>query len=410
MTNETLAAQQIFSRLMVAAIDTRRVKRAPCLFQSLFGGQMGNGGGTMYVPDSEVVEFDVVKGTRSLATPVHRGHVSRPLNKATHVSGNFTSLARTFPLLVEQGTVTAAQLLKRVFAESPGAPLSQWERARRHASAVFEGQILSILAWQELAAAQMVKTGKQSLIYGTSSADEMIDTKRTATHTPATVAASWATAATSILTQCDTICSLGQADAGSPFDTLIIGDDVNGYLINNDEIKAYANIKAAGTSGYEMVWYGANYEPESKYGFLIANGAVPICKLRTKKGRTLNVFRYEGTYDLSGTPTSYVGAKEAIFFDSSAACDRFFGPAEKLSPTAQQVQDWAAMFGFMPTSPTLPPNIDATAGVIDSSEFSCDVRRNSENSAFELTTQAAPMYVTRETDKFAYIADVTATL
>lgn len=409
MANETLVAQQIFSRLMVANIDTRRIKKAPCLFQSLFGGQAGNGGGTMYVPDSEVVEFDVVKGTRLLATPVHRGHVSRPLNKAVHVSGNFTSLARTFPLLVEQGVVTAAQLLKRVFAESPGSPLSQWERARRHAAVVFESQILAILAWQELAAAQMVKTGKMSLIYGTTSADEMIDTKRVATHTPATVTASWATAGTSILAQCDTICSLGQADAGAPFDTLLVGDDVNGYIAANTEIQALANIKAAGTSGFEMVWYGANFNPDAKYNFIRKNGAVPICKLRTKKGREIGVFRYEGMYNLNGTETPHIGAKEAIFFDVSAACDRFFGPAEKLSPTNQMILDWAEIFGFMPKNPTLPTNIDATEGVIDASEFSCDVRRNSENSAFELTTQAAPMYVTRETDKFAYIADVTAT-
>jgi hypothetical protein len=408
MTIETLQAQQIFSRLMIEAIDLRRLHSVPCGAQALFGEPMANGGGTKYVPDSEVIEFDVRKGNRGISTFVHRGLLAKPLNKPAHVSGNFTSIARTFPLLHDTGLVTAAQLLKRVFGEPPGAPLTQFERARRNARTVFEDIVIDHLYAQEYSAWQMIKTGKMDLIYGTSSNDEKIDTKRDTDHT-FKCSASWATAGTDLLGDIDTAGTLLIEDASVPLDVMVVGANIPGYIAKNTAVQTYANLVAAGTTGFALIYFGANNKPEARFNHMIANGFIPICKITTEKGRTVNVFRYEGGYvDSGGTFHYYVGDKEAIFFSSTAACDRYFGPPEKLPPTRQQVADWDEIFGFSPENIDLPPNIAATPRVIDPVEFSCDVRRNPDNTAFELTVQAAPMFVTRDTDYFAYIADVTA--
>lgn len=407
MALETLTAAQYFSRIMVEGIDDRRLIKAPCGGQALFGEPMGNGGQTRYAPDSEVIEFDVRKGNRGISTFVKRGTYSQPINKPKHVSGNFTSLARTFPLLLDSGIVTADQLLKRVHSESPYMPLTQWERARRHCGEVFEDIVLDHIYAMEYSAWQMIKTGKMDLVYNTSDANEKIDTKRTATHT-FTVSASWATAGTSILGDVDSVCTLGVVDAGRPYDVMVVGSNTPGYIQKNTDILALAGIRGAGASGFDLIYFGNNNPVPAKLNYLVGNGYTPICQLKTPMGRVVNVMTYEGTYVRSGSTTYYVTAKEAVFFHSDAACDRYFGPYEKLPPTQQMVADWNEIFGFSPENISLPPNLIATDRVVDPMAFSCDVRRTPDNKAFEVAVQAAPMFVTRDTDSFAYIADVTA--
>lgn len=407
MNTETLRAQSLFSRLMVEGIDLTELHSVPCGFQSLFGPPMGNGGRTRYVTDSRVIEFDVRKGNRGFSTPLHRGIVGKAMNKPKHVSGYFTSLARTFPLLHDTGLVTADQLLERTFSEDPLMPKTQFQRAQENARDVVKDIVRDHIYWMEYAAAQMVKTGKMDLIYGTSSTDEQIDTKRDSNHT-VKVSASFATAGTSILDNLDTWSTLIVEDASRVPDVLLVGSSMPGYLAANTEIQAYANLAAAGTSGFSLVYFGDNYKPDPKYGFLMANGFRPLCKIITKMGRVINVFTYEGTYVLSGSTTYYLTSKEAILMSSQAACDRYFGPPEKLPPTQQMVADWNSLFGFDPENIQLPPNIDATPQVIDRRAFSCDVIRDGNNTAFEIAVQAAPMYVTRDTDSFVYCADVTS--
>jgi len=406
MNTETLAAQSLFSRLMIEGIDLSKLLAVPCGFQSLFGPPMGNGGRTRYVTDSRAIDVDVRKGNRGFSTPLHRGIVGKAMNKPKHVSGKFTSFARTFPLLHDTGLVTADQLLERVFDEEPWQPLTQFARAQRNARDVVADIVLDHIYWMEYAAVQMVKTGKMDLIYGTSSSDERIDTKRDSNHTY-TAPASWATAGTSILDHLDSMATLIIEDANKVPDVLIVGGSVPGYLAANTEIQTYANLKAAGTAGFSIVWFGDNYVVEPRFAHMIANGFNPLCKVITKKGRKINIFTYEGNYVVSGSSTYYMGADEVVMMSSKAACDRYFGPPEKLTPTQQMQADWNSLFGFDPENIQLPPNIDATPEVIDRRCFSCDVRRNEQNTAFEVSVQAAPMYVTRDTDAFVYCADVT---
>ena len=408
MTIETLTASQNFSRLMIAGIDTRRINSAPAGGLCLFGEAMGNGGGTAYVPDSEVIEFDVRKGNRGISSYIHRGVVGKPMNKAIHESGNFTTLARTFPLLADSGIVSAAQLLKRVFNENPYEPLDQYTRARRHCSLILEDIVLDHIYAMERSAWQMIKTGKMDLIFDTSDTNEQIDTKRDTDHTY-TVTASWATAGTDILGNIDTVCTLGVEDAGGAYDVMVVGSSIPGYLAANTAIKAYAGLNAAGTSGFELVWFGENAQPAARYQYLIDNGYNPICRLRTPMGRTLNVFTYEGTYvNSAGTTVYYLTANEAVWFRSNAACDRQFGPPEKLEPTEQMRADWDQIFGFNPDAIQLPPNIAASPGVIVPEAFSCDIMRTTDNKAYEIICQAAPIFTTRDTDAFAYCEDVTS--
>lgn len=405
MTLETLTAAAIFSRLMIEPIDQRLQDRVPVGFQSFFGPQ--NGGREKFVLDSEVMEFDVRKGNRGISTFVHRGIYGEALNKPKHVGEKFTSLARTFPLLHDTGLVTAAQLNKRTFNESPYMPLTQFERAQKNAKQIAEDIINDFIYGMEYSAAQMIKTGKMDLIYNTSSSDEQLDTKRDSDHT-FTVTASWATAGTSILDSIDSMATLVIQDSNQTPDFCIAGYSIPGYLAANTEILALAGVRGAGTSGFSLIYFGDNFKPDAKYQRLIDSGFTPICLLLTKMGRRIALFTYEKTYVRSASTTYYMGAKEFILGSTSAMCDRMFGPPEKLDPTDQMVKDWDQLFGYSPESPQMPPNVE-NPGVLNPLAFSCDVMRAPGNKAYEINVQAAPVYITRDTDAFVYCADVTST-
>jgi hypothetical protein len=409
MTTETLVTAQNFSRFMLQAVDLRKFTRTPTGGQCLFGEPMGNGGGSMFIPDGEVIEIDIRKGSSRNAAYIPRGMVHDVQNRAKYTAGKFTTLARTFPLIADTGVVSQNELLKRCFGEPVyGSTWTQNDRARKNASTIVERILCDHIVTQEISAWQMIKTGKLDLISGATSAQQ-IDTKRESSHTY-TVTASWATAGTKILDSCDLVLNLGQKDAGVAYDTMVVGSDVVGYLWANTEILTVANLKGAGTSGFSIVWFGSNFQPDARYTHMIANGYLPICQLRTKMGRTINVFSYDKTYNNGSTDVYFVTAKEAIFFSSKAQCDRYYGPAEMLPPTDQMVKDLDTLFGWgMGTPSYIPEQVDATPGVVRPDGFFVDVQRGGKNSLYEINVQSTYMQFTTETDAFAYIADVTAT-
>jgi len=406
MNYETPAAVSLYTRYWQEAIDYGLMINVPKGFQSLFGEPMGNGGRTRFVTDAKTIDFDVRDGSQQVTTLIHRGTVMEPLNKKILKGGNFTSFNRAFPLGEDEGIVSADQLLERAHGEQPYQPKTQLDRARALARDIFDEQIRRAVRTQEIMAAQMIKTGKMDLIIGTAKADEQIDTKRLATHT-ITPGAKWNVAGTDLLGDMDTAATLTTRDSGAVCDAMVMGSGIPGYLAKNTDILAYANLTGPGTSGVQLVYFGENVKPGPQFNAMIANGFNPICRLVTTMGRSITCFTYEGGYkDAAGTFVPYIGTDEAIFVSSQAACDRYFGPPEQLPISAQARQDYLEIFGFNLDTPPVPANLDTGNGVIVPAEFFPHVMRAKDEKSFKIRLQYAPMYITRDTNAFCFIADV----
>lgn len=398
MHYETPAAASLFTRYFSEVVDWSNLIAVPRGFQSFFGNP-ATGGQTRFVMDAKTLDFDVRNGQQGVTTLVHRGNVAEPINKAMLVGGNFTSFNRAFPLGEDEGIVSADQILERAFGEQPYQTLTRVERMRRLGRDIVDEMIRRAIRTQEILAAQMIRTGKQDLIIGTTSADERLDTKRLGTHT-ASPSGSWANIATSILTDMDSMATLIQQDAGTPADGMIVGADLPKYIAQNTEILAAANLAGPGTSGVQIVYFGDNVRPGPQFNRMIANGFNAICQLVTFKGRRITVFTYEGGYVASATFTPYIPDDYAIMFSSQARCDRYFGPPERLNDSPSQREDYQSIFGFNPEAVPMPPNVGGVGDVIVPAEFHFDARRSLDNKSLRLGCQWAPVYITMDTNAF----------
>jgi len=406
MNYEVPAAASLYTRYWQEAVDYGLMINVPKGFQSIFGEPMGTGGRTRFVLDAKTIDFDVRDGSQRVTTFIHRGTVMEPLNKNIMKGGNFTSFNRAFPLGEDEGIVTADQLLERAFGEQPYQPKSRFDRARMLARDIFDEQVRQAVRTQEIIAAQMLKTGKMDIIIGTAKTDEQIDTKRLASHA-ITTGVSWATVTTDILSDNDTAFDLILRDSGAICDYAVIGSNIPGYIAANTAILALSNLVGPNTSGFQLVYFGENVKPGPQFNAMIANGFNPICRLVTLKGRSITFFTYEGGYkDSAGTFVPYMGADQCLWGASQAACDRYFGPPEQNPLSMQNKQDYLEIFGFNLEAPPLPPNMDAGNGVIVPAEFFPHVMRSKDEKSFKIRMQYAPMYITRDTNAFAYSADV----
>lgn len=400
MANYTATAtMDILTRYMVETLDLTNLIQVPRGFQSFFGNP-ATGGKTRFSTDAKTVEFDVRDGQQGISTLIHRGIVSQPLNKTMLVGGKFTSFNRAFPLAEEEGIISADQILERAFGESTISTLTRRDRMRELALDIASEMIRRAVRTQEILAAQMVRTGKMDTIIGTSSSNEQIDTKRASAHTMSP-SASWATPSTSILTDLDSAITLG-IRAGYQIDGVVVGSLIPGYVYNNTEIKAFAGIAGANTSGYEVAYIGENVKVEDKFSRFVANGFVPFARFRTPMGRTITMFTYEGGYVASSTFYPFITTDHAIFFSSAARCDRYFGPPETLPMSEQSRADYADIFGFAPEVTPAPANVGGVGDVIRPDEFFFDVRRASDQKSLIVRCQYAPMYITTDTNAFVY--------
>ena len=109
-----------YSRFMDELFDEKEVINVSTVWQQFFG-KPGNGGSkTIYSPDSEVVDIDIMRGNERVAAMIHRGTDSRFLNMMRNTSTqDYSSFSRVYPLCEELGDITASQINKRMAGENP---------------------------------------------------------------------------------------------------------------------------------------------------------------------------------------------------------------------------------------------------------------------------------------------------
>lgn len=395
----TPIAMDTFSRIMADLFDEKEVINVSTGGQAFFG-RVENGANTIFSPNANVVDIDIIRGNRKTAALIPRGMISRPLGdtQRNQNAENYSSFARKYPLSEEEGDIDANQLIQRMGGESPYEVRSMHDRMRllalkhHHESVRRTVRMFERLAWQSL------KTGKQDAILGTTNTDLIYDFRRETSHT-ITPTAKWDSGTQTILADIDGACELIRIDGKVNPDMIIIGDEAMIAFVKDTDVKATADNRR-----FELLEVTTGNPVPPKYSRFVDAGLIPRGRLRTPAGFTLWMFTYLDSYETNaGTDTKYLLGSEALIASSDARCDRYFGPPERLPLIGADIAEYQELFGFSPLSAPMPTKLMAPGNIVDPSMFYVDAYRSGDRKKVTVRTQSAPIFPTTQTDGFALL-------
>lgn len=385
-----------FSRQMAPLFDEKQVIQVDTVGQSLFGNP-ANGSQTIFSPDQNAVDFEVVRGNERTASMVPRGSNGRFVGSAgatqPHADlqvGQETYFSRKYPLIEESSNVTADQLLNRIPGEGAFEGRARADRFRTQMQRAYLENMRRIIRLDEYLAWQSLLTGKQPQMLG--NATDVYDFRRN-TSNITTLGTTWATGTplTDIDTGCDQILATGKIMP----DFMIMGGTAMARFLANSQITTVYGNKLF----YDLVRVGIDFAADGRFSRLIAAGAIPYGQLRTPKGYTLTIFTYpKGYTNAAGSYTKYLADTVTLIGCSQARADRYFGPPERLPMAAQDVQLFMERMGFNPMQPSMPQNVLASDGVIVPQTFFTDLYDSADKKKSTIRVQHAPIFATTQTD------------
>ena len=406
----------LFSRYMVGLFDEAKVIGVSTGFQAFFG-RPENGSETIFSPDANAIDIDIIRGDERIAALVQRGTYSSSLGSAnkSRRDGKFTEISRKFPLIKEQGHITGEQILNRVPGENPYMRMDRISRMRYHALREHMASFRAIIRTQEFLASQSILTGKMPAILNTTNANLIYDFCRAASHN-ITVGTDWSAGpaggtSAPIMGDIEGGCAKVRADGKVFPDMMVCGATAINNMVNDPMFQKMADNRrfefiqfggAPGTSAgvgddmFRKAGYGA------KYDRFIAGGMIPRGILRTPEGYELVIFTYIEVYTdpVTGNPTKYMPDNLVVIASSSARCDRYFGPPEGLPMIPLREQLYRELFGFDPAQPPAPPNVKSDTNVILPQSVFCDCYVSDDWERVTVRSQVAPIYATTMTDAF----------
>ena len=392
----TPVPQDIFSRFMAGMFDEKKIIGVPTAFQSFFG-RPENGAETIYSPDANQVDIDIIRGNERIAALIPRGTVSNSLGslqKGQRVE-RFSTFSRKYPLAEEEGSISADQLINRVAGENPYAGLDRMTRLRMLGLKIHLESMRRIIRMDEVLAAQSIMTGKQDAIIGTANTDLQYDFRRNAANT-VTVGTSWAGGSGAILSDIDGGCIKLRSNGHVNPDMAVMGSTAINSFVKDATVRSFADNRR-----YGFVSMGDGAVMPAKFQRFVEGGMTFQGTLRTPRGYELALFTYNEGYDNgAGTFTPYIEADKVLIASSSARCDRYFGPPESLPNVPQRTQMYREYFGFDPSAPPMPPKVMAAGGVITPEAFYCDAYVSGDYKRVSIRTQHAPIFATTMTDAF----------
>jgi hypothetical protein len=386
----------VYSRYMDAMFDLKDVIGVSTVWQQFFGKPAFSNSKTVYSPNSEVVDIDIMGANERTAKLIPRGTDSRHtgnIQKNT-TTQFFKTVSRVFPFAEEMGDITATQINKRIAGENPYDGKNKFDRMRKIAMEHHNEHIRRYVRLFELLCYYSLFTGQQPAILGTTNADLIYDFGRSASLTIAP-AVPWDNAAADIMGDIDgAIDTMRQVGKVRP-NVMFMGGDVAQAFFNDDVIQALADNR-----GFTLVRAGQNAPVPAQYSALAEAGADYRGFLITPKGRQLELFTYSDYYDDSdGDSQQYMPDGEVLLAQYGARCDRYFGPSERLPLLSIDQALYSEMFGFNPMSTPMPDNI-AGGGIVTPQMFYCDAYRSNDNKKVTIRTQSAPIFATTQTNSF----------
>ena len=390
----TPAPQDLFSRFQAGIFDETKLIAVPTGFQAFFGNP-ANASETIFSPDANQVDIDIIRGNERISALIPRGSVSRSLGSTQKnlKTERFSSFSRKYPLVEEEGDITGDQLLQRIAGENPYDVKTRMGRLRHHAAKIHSESIRKMGRLFETLAAQSILTGVQDAGGG-----EQYDFYRNSNHNYA-VSASWTGGSGTIMADIDGACAKIRANGHVTADMLVLGSTAMNSIVKDTTVAGLADNRR-----FSYVSFGPNNAVPPKFARFIAGGFIPQGVLNTPNGNSLTLFTYLDVYtDSSGNPAVYLAADTCLVAYSGARCDRYFGPPESLPMTPMKAQLYREFFGFDPNSMPTGVKMKDAGNIIDPAMFYSDAYVSGDWKKISIRTQSAPIFATTQTDAFVVL-------
>lgn len=389
--------QDLFSRFAVEMFDEHDIIDIPTAGLTFFN----NPANTVYQPDSNTVDIDIIRGDERTAKLVPRGTFSRSIGSLQKDARDqqFTSFSRKYPLAREVLDVTSENLTTRL----PGEPtvnsgLTQQYRFRYHALRKHTENMRRIFRLCEILAWQSITTGKQDGILGTSDTNLKFDFMRNANLT-IQCGTSWAGGSANIMADLDTGCLRGRTIGHTQFDMAIFGITSMNSFVRDATVQ-----KLADNRRFTYMSLGDGAVMPGKFQKFVDAGLVFQGNLRTPQGFSLAIFTYPEYYTAdNGTATPYIAVDKVIMLNSTSRRDRYFGPKESLPMTASKARQYVELFGIDPSTPPMPPKVKGSASVLPADAFFCMANVSSDYQRVSIETQLAPIFAPVQTDAYVVL-------
>jgi len=397
---ETPQAVDTYPRVMVDAFDERSIISVPTGFQSIFGNP-ASAAKTVFSADASVNDIDILRGNEKLAATILRGSNGRALNGQKNTNDqNYTSQSRVYPLIEEEGDITADQINKRVVGENPYMNLSKEMRMQILSTGHHQEHVRRIVRTFEFLASKSVLEGQMPAKIGTTNVNLIYDFHRAAGNTiPGAVA--WDDASPLIMDDIDGACQQGREQGHVNIDMGIIGGGAIDAMLNDTLFQSQADNRRI-----ELIEISDKNPVPPRFNRFVESGFVARGRLRTPKGYEVWLFTYNEVYeDSAGVPQKYMPDDKMVLLSSTARFDRYFGPSEVLPMTASREAWFTETFGFNSTG-LIPPNIKNVSAVVSPAMFYFDGYPAPGGKAVTIRSQAAPIFATTQTDAIVVLTDL----
>ena len=404
----------LFSRILAGGFDEHTKVFTPTAGQSMFG-RTDNGSYTVFSPNSNDLDIEIIRANLKIAPLMPRGGVGRFIGSSVGTAGatatqhnaiqfnQGTTFARKYPFIEEEANLGADQLLYRLIAyEGPYADLTMQDRIRILGRRAYTELIRRCIRTFEYLAWQSLTLGKQSAnAIGTPGANDY-DWRRSAANT-ITPSHQWGNSGGTPLADLDTGCDqLNFQGKVMPEFAIFGGTCMQQFQTNPTVTTAYAN-----KLYFELLRFELDERPEQKFQRFVNAGLIPYGRLKTPKGYELTIFTYPHMYDSSNINGTYTAAKffpdtYVLLGSTMARADRYYGPPERLELTAMEMQMVMERFGFNPSVPLTPPNVWGEGTVLPQM-FYADYYQSNDRKHGTMRVQAAPVFPTTMTDAWVTI-------
>lgn len=385
-----------YSRYMDSLFNENEVISVSTVWQQFFGKMMNNGSKTLYSPNSEVVDIDIMRGQEKVAALIHRGTDSRHLNKQKNTElERYSTFSRVFPFAEELGDITARQINKRMAGENPYEQRSKNERMRGLAREHHLEHIRRYVRLFEILAGLSILGGQHPAITGSTNTDNWYDFRRNAAHI-VSPAVPWDAAGADILGDIDAACRALRENGKVAPNVIFFGQNVFPVFLADETVQTYADNRR-----FELIEVSTNNPVPPKFNDLVAGGAIPRGRIRTPEGFEMWAFTYIDIYeDDDGDFQHYMPLNSVLLAYYGARCDRYFGPSEVLPPTPSDAAWYQQQFGMNMNAPMMPVNIKNPSATVTAQMFHCDAYPAEDKKKVTIRTQSAPIFATTQTDAF----------
>lgn len=391
-----------YSRLMAMGFDEKQIIGVPTAFQAFFG-RPETGGKTLFSPNANVVDIDIVRGNEKTAVFIHRGQNARSLTVQKNTNdGKSSAFSRKYPLGEEEGDISADQLNFRQPSENPYAVnVTRFDRLRKIALGHHQEHIRRFVRLFERLGASSILTGQMPAILGAVNADLIYDFRRNAANTAAG-AAVWDTGTPDIMADIEGRCDKVRQNGHANPDMMIMGAEAISSFVKDTTVQGLADNRRI-----EMVQVGTQNPVPPRMQRFVDAGLIPRGTLRTPKGYTLWMFSYIDGYETDADVfTPYMPVDQVLVAASTARCDRYFGPSATMPMTPGRVALYQEMFGFAPGLSQVPQNIKNPGDLILPEMFYNDAYVRENQTGVTIRTQSAPIFAPTQTDAFALLTDL----